>query len=186
MGQPKQLLQWGNQTLIEHQIHIRLQTGQDVGVVLGAHADKILAFIEKLPVTVFINMEWQAGMGNSLAFGLKMLHQKFPEMEGVLISLLDQPLISISHLEELNNRFQTGNRQIIVSQSDSGWIGVPALFDRFYFEVLNELKGKEGAKEIIQKHRNSVIPIECGKSLEDIDTPESYRILLEKFRKQLQ
>ena len=27
MGQPKQLLPWGNQTLIEHQIHMLQQTG---------------------------------------------------------------------------------------------------------------------------------------------------------------
>ncbi len=186
MGQPKQLLEWGKQTLIEHQIRIRLETGCNVAVVLGAYADKILPVIKKLPVLVFINDEWQEGMGNSLAFGLKMLHQKFTEMEAVIISLSDQPLVTISHLQELHNIFQLGSQQIIVSQSDSGWIGVPALFDRIYFDELEQLEGEEGAKEIIQKHRNSVIPIECGKSLEDVDTPESYRILWEKFRKQLQ
>ena len=77
MGQPKQLLRWGNQTLIEHQIDIRLQTGQPVAIVLGAYSDLILPVIEPLPVTIFINNEWANGMGNSIAFGINMCRNTF-------------------------------------------------------------------------------------------------------------
>lgn len=182
MGQPKQLLPWGNKTLIEHQIQIRLQSGQDVIVVLGGHSDKVLPVVEKLPVTVLLNNEWDDGMGSSIAYGIKMLNKKFPKADGVLISLLDQPLVTISHFEKMLSSFQSGYQQIIVSQSVSGWSGVPAIFDKFYFEELKKLKGKEGARKIINKHLSVVKNIECGNLLEDIDTPDAYQQLLNKIK----
>lgn len=178
MGQPKQLLPWGAKTLIEHQIQIRLQTGQTVIVVLGGNADKIQPVIEKLPVKVVINTEWAKGMGNSLAFGVEKLSKEFAILDGVLISLIDQPLITTAHFEKMLSSFKTGTRQIIVSQAASGWRGAPVLFDHFYFEELRKLKGQEGAKVVIQKYNDSVITVECGNLLEDIDNPEAYQQLL--------
>lgn len=180
MGQPKQLLPWGDKTLIEHQIQIRLQTGQVVVVVIGGHSDKILPVIEKLPVTVFVNNDWADGMGNSLAFGLKMLNKKFAIVDGVLISLLDQPLVTAAHFDKMIGSFQPGYQQIIVSQSASGWSGVPALFDKFYFEELKKLHGKDGARKIINKYLDFVKNIECVNQLEDIDTPDAYNQMLKK------
>jgi molybdenum cofactor cytidylyltransferase len=181
MGQPKPLLPWGDKTLIEHQIQIRLQSKQVVIVLLGCHAEKILPVIEKLPVTPLINKEWPNGMGNSIAFGIKMLAQKHPDSEGVLISLVDQPLVTAAHFEKIYSSFQVGNKQIIVSQSAAGWRGVPALFDACYFEDLKKLSGEAGARTLIQSHPNEVKGISCGHLLADIDTPEAYRELLERF-----
>jgi molybdenum cofactor cytidylyltransferase len=39
MGQPKQLLAWGNTTLIEHQIRTLIKTGNPVNVVLGFNSN---------------------------------------------------------------------------------------------------------------------------------------------------
>ena len=182
MGQPKQLLPWGNRTLIEHRINILLQTGQDVAVVLGGHCDRILPVIEKLPLGIFINKEWTRGMGSSLAYGIKMLQKKKLAVDGVLISLVDQPLVSITHFENMLALFQPGYNQIIISQSASGWKGVPVLFDAFYFDELKNLDGAEGARKIIQNHAYAVKSLECGDQLEDIDTPETYQKLLQKFK----
>ncbi len=181
MGQAKQLLPWGNKTLIEHQIQIRLQTGQEVIVVLGGHSEKILPVIENLPVTIIVNNDWADGMGNSVAYGINMLCNDFRISDGVLISLVDQPLVTTSHFEKMISSFQTGSRQIIVSESASGWIGVPVLFDKCYFKELKKLNGNEGARNIIQKHLNAVKAIECGNMLVDIDTPDMYRQLLNKY-----
>ena len=180
MGQPKQLLPWGEKTLIEHQIQIRLFTGLNIIVVLGGNADKILHVIENLPVTIAVNSDWKNGMGSSLAFGISVQNKKFPESAGVLISLLDQPLVTTSYLEKMFSSFQSGHRQIIVSQAASGWIGVPALFDKYYYEELKMLNGDEGAKSIIKKHTQDVKSLQCD-LLEDIDTPEAYQKLLKKF-----
>jgi molybdenum cofactor cytidylyltransferase len=77
--------------------------------------------------------------------------------------------------------FQPGQKQIIVSKSESGWKGVPALFDKFYFDELKKLNGNDGARKIIHKNLNAVKSIECGNLLEDIDTPDAYQQSLRKF-----
>ncbi len=174
MGQPKQLLPWGNQTLIENRIQTLLKTGDPVCVVLGANSNLIIPVIEKFEVDIVINDDWETGMGSSISAGIKKLAEKYPLADGVLITLIDQPLVTSEYLQNMFSLFQIDERQIIVSQSDSGWKGVPALFDRYYFAELKELKSEEGAKKIIQKYPDCVTSVKCGNQLQDMDTPEIY------------
>lgn len=180
MGSPKQLLPWGNQTLIEHQIETLLKTENPVNVVLGAKSKLILPIIEKYEINIFINSNWKNGMGSSISYGIRQVGSELPNTQGILMTLLDQPLMTSKHIQNLINEFQVGNKQILASKDASGWLGVPALFDRFYFEKLLQLKGEEGAKKIIQKYKSAVKSFQCGELLEDIDTPESYEKLLRK------
>jgi len=180
MGQPKQLLPWGNQTLIEHQIQTFLKTGSTLIVVLGANEDLIVPVIEKTDALIVINRHWKTGMGSSVSAGIKALAEFFPLADGALITLVDQPLITVEHLQNIIDQFHPGRKQIIVSQSSTGWKGVPALFDRYYFEELKKLKGDEGAKKVIQTSEHAVKCIECGDLLEDIDTADNYQRLLQK------
>jgi molybdenum cofactor cytidylyltransferase len=184
MGQPKQLLQWGEQTLIEHQIQTLLQTGNPVNVVLGSNSDIILPVIQQFPATIAINTDWESGMGSSISFGIRQIIQNFPDANGVLISLLDQPMITASYLQKMLSAFQSGLRQFIVSRSASGWTGVPVLFDRCYFMELAELRNEEGAKKIVKSHEENVIQLDAGELPEDMDTPEIYQHLLNKYLNQ--
>jgi molybdenum cofactor cytidylyltransferase len=184
MGQPKQLLPWGNATLIEYQIEKLLKTGHPVNIVLGFNANLIIPVIEKCAVNFFINNNWEKGMGSSISLGIHHMSGKYPDAEGVLIALLDQPMIQTSYFETLLNTFQTGTQQILVSRSDSGWTGVPVLFDKFYFKELSELKNAEGAKKLIQLYKEHVIFVEGGEALEDMDTPQAYQQMLNKYIKQ--
>jgi len=183
MGQPKQLLPWGSQTLIEHQILTLLKTGNPVNVVIGSNSDLIQPVIQKYLVNIFKNTDWESGMGSSISFGIRQIIQKFPNANGVLITLLDQPMITAAYLEKMLVTFQSESRQIIVSQSASGWTGVPVLFDRCYLKELAELSNEEGAKKITKRHEESVIFMEGGELLEDMDTPETYQKLLNKYLK---
>jgi molybdenum cofactor cytidylyltransferase len=181
MGQPKQLLPWGEQTLIEHQIQTLLQTGNPVNVVIGSNSDLILPIIEKYPENIFINADWELGMGSSISFGIRQIIQKFPEAEGVLIMLLDQPLLTTSYLKKMLSAFLHGTQQILVSHSASGWTGVPVLFDKCYFKELAELSNEEGAKKIVKRHEEKVILLDGGGLLADMDTPETYQQLLKIY-----
>lgn len=177
MRQPKQLLPWGSQTLIEHQIQTLLKTDHPVHVVLGSNSNLISPVIEKYSLNIFINADWESGMGSSISFGISQIIQKFPDANGILITLLDQPLITTSYLEKMFGVFEPGLQQIIASHSTSGWTGVPVIFDKFYFKELSELKNEEGAKKIVKRHEESVIFMEGGELLEDMDTPETYQQL---------
>jgi molybdenum cofactor cytidylyltransferase len=181
MGQPKQLLPWGEQTLIEHQIQTLLKTDNPVNIVIGSHSNLILPVIEKFQVNIFINKDWESGMGSSISFGILQMIRKFPEAEGVLITLLDQPLLTTSYIEKMLGAFLPGTQQILVSHSASGWTGVPVLFDQCYFKELSGLKNDEGAKKIVKHHEENVILLDGGELLADMDTPETYQQLLNKY-----
>ncbi len=183
MGYPKQLLPWGNQTLIEYQIQKLLKTGNPLIVVLGANSDLIVPVIKKTDAKIVINQHWETGMGSSVSAGIHQVTKYFPLAEGVLITLLDQPLITVEYLQKMLYLFQAGARQIIASQSDTGWQGVPALFDNVYFGELKRLTSSEGARKIIRLNSNSMKYIECSDLLEDMDTMENYRELLQKSTK---
>lgn len=184
MGLPKQLLPWGSQTLIEHQIKTLLKTGHPVNVVLGSNSNLILPVIAKYGVDIFINTEWESGMGSSISLGISEIIQKNVGTNGVLITLLDQPLITTSYVEKMLGAYQPGLQQILASHSTSGWTGVPVLFDKCYFKELTELSNDEGAKKIIKRHEESVIFLEGGELLEDMDTWHTYQQLLEKYLNQ--
>ncbi len=181
MGQPKQLLPWGSQTLIDHQIQILLKTGNPVNVVLGSNSNLVEQIIAKYEVDIFINPDWESGMGSSISLGISEIIQKYPDANGVLITLLDQPLITTSYIEKMLETYQPGSQQILVSRSASGWTGVPVIFDKCYFKELSELKNQEGAKKIVKRHEENVILLDGGELLEDMDTPPVYQQLLEKY-----
>lgn len=181
MGKSKQLLTWGKQSLIEFQIRKLQKTDNPVNVVLGANSQLIKPVIEKMEVNFIVNYNWKNGMGSSIATGIHRVIQQFPLAEGVLITLVDQPLVTTNHLETMLNSFCPGEQQIIVSQSSSGWKGVPVLFDKYYFDDLKKLRGDEGAKSILQQHQKTVISVNCDDILEDVDTPESYLNLYAQF-----
>ena len=178
MGKPKQLLAWGNESLVEHQIKVLLETKSSLSVVLGAYSNKIIPIIEKFSVAIYLNEDWEKGMGTSIACGVKKLIEKGPTVDGVLISLIDQPLITSAHFKKMLTLFQPGKDQIIVSNSNDGWSGAPVLFDATYFKELLKLKGDEGAKVIVKKYRNSAKLIDTADLLKDIDTHEAYLELL--------
>ena len=180
MGKPKQLLPWNSQTLIEHQIQTLLKTGNPVNVVLGSHSNHIIPVIEKFKINIIINKNWEKGMGSSIAIGVSGLTNKLPDAEGVLFTLLDQPLVTVEYLRKMLDVFQPGKQQIVVSVSDAGWKGVPALFDKCYFDELQSLDGEQGAKIVMKSHAQNVKQVECGNLLEDMDTPEKYQQLLDR------
>ena len=181
MGQAKQLLPWGNSTLIEHQVQTLIKTGKPVVVVLGCQFDRILPILKTYPVVPLVHTKWQEGMGTSISYGILEVEKEFPEAGGVLICQLDQPMITASHYNQLLSAFQPGSPQIIVSRSASGWEGVPVLFEREYFKELKLLRGEEGARKIFRSHSSEVIIIQSRDVLEDLDHPEDYERLLAQY-----
>lgn len=174
LGQPKQLLPWGEKTLIEHQLNTLAETGEPVILVLGANAGQIRSSIQKTGAKIVVNHLWESGMASSIACGIMTLQNYYPDANGTLIALVDQPLVPLSHYMALLNTFQEGNRQIIASTSQEGWLGVPVIFDQCYFGELKNLQGEKGAKTLIQKYATQIKALECNAIIKDIDTWETY------------
>jgi molybdenum cofactor cytidylyltransferase len=184
MGQPKQLLKWADKLLIQHQVETILSTTDKLYVVLGAYAERIAPQLEQYDIELFRFDGWDKGMGNSLAFAVQQLLKVHSSVEGVLISLIDQPLVKGTHFQKMRAVFESGKKQIIASESDSAWVGVPVLYDAYYLDQIQSLNGEEGAKVILKKYRKYVYTIPAGKTLVDMDTPEAYQKLYKAFSPQ--
>lgn len=171
MGRPKQMLPFGEGTLLQHVIKIAQQlTWQEIRVVVGAHRDLIAPSLKGWGVEVSVNPNWESGMGSSIAKGVSDL---LYEPEGVLILLGDQPFVTHKHLGALIQKYQSSQKAIIAS-SYQHKMGVPAFFHQSFFPKLKSLASKEGAGKLIKQHRQDVDVVSFAKAAIDLDTPEDY------------
>jgi CTP:molybdopterin cytidylyltransferase MocA len=176
MRSPKQLLRWGDETLLSRAAKTALKTTcRPVIVVLGCEADTCRQALEQLPVTAVINKEWRRGMGTSVSAGIAALETAEPAIGGALLTLVDQPGVTQALLESLISRWgppDTG----IVATSYGARGGVPALFDRRYFPDLRQLDSDRGARDLIAREIDQTILVAPSDVLLDLDTPDDYRV----------
>lgn len=174
MGSPKQLLKWGDSTLLNHSINQAINSkAMGVFVVLGANHEIISKSIENTSVSLLENDDWKQGMGNTIAYGIT--HIQGLDYDGVLLMLADQPQVDTSFLNQLIDTFQSNSKNIIATAYSNG-NGVPALFDKLYFKELCAFEGNKGAKSLIQDSLNKVLSISPKAPFLDIDTKEEYKL----------
>ncbi|EZH75228.1 hypothetical protein ATO12_00185 [Aquimarina atlantica] len=178
MGEPKQVLPWRNTTLIGHAIQRALLIKEtSIYVVLGAHYDTVYKEICHFPVTILKNEEWQSGMGSTICSGIKAIQQDKLSYDGVLISLVDQPLLDIAHFNTLINQFSKKSSVIAATVLDSG-IGVPAIIPSKFFDELLQLQADFGARYIIKKHIDHINTVDALDKGVDIDTIAEYHAMI--------
>lgn len=175
LGRPKQLLTFQDESLLRRSARTALESGcGPVTVVLGFSAQRMVSELDGLPVQIVINRRWEEGMASSLRTGLRAVSK---EVSSVLLMLCDQPHVDAELLRSLHGRFEEG--ALIVTCRYRGVIGVPVLFSRKYFGDLLTLEGDQGARSVIQEHRQAVEVIDFEAAAVDIDTEDEYAQLLE-------
>lgn len=177
MGQPKQLLEWQNRTLLEHALtNASLIFKDRLLVVLGAEAELIQSAINLASAKVIVNLEWQTGMASSIRAAISALPSS---ANAVMLMLCDQPLITDAQLQSLVSAWQASPEQIIASEYQQS-LGVPALFSARYFDELLLLEGDKGAKSVLLKHQTELIKIALPEAAIDIDTLADFQHLQSK------
>lgn len=184
MGEPKQLLKWGDTTLINHTINTAVEVNsKEIIIVLGAHFELIKKNIENSEVTILNNIHWDKGLGTSIAFAVEYLKTPQSVVEGVLIILADQPFVTSDFLKLMISKFQNNKNQIIAASYENGKQGVPVLFDKAYFEDLVNLSDDQGAKELLKKYQSHVEALFPPTENIDLDTKLDYTNLYQsKFK----
>ena len=178
MGSPKQLLKWGNESLLTHAINKALNVkNSEVIVVLGANHGSIQKEIEQFPITILKNSNWKEGLGKSIACAAKYVIELKPKTNGLVITLADQPLIDTEFLKIIIQNYYQDQNQIVATSYGNRKNGVPALFDSHYFEELSNLSNDNGAKHILKKHESSVVSLQLQQENLDIDSIEDYEFL---------
>lgn len=176
LGQPKQLVEFEGQTLIERITQTALTVSGEVLVVLGANIEmikpKLKAFSNR--INIIENVHWKDGMGTSISIGIENLASK---SDAILILLTDQPLISQVLLQNIMQTF-ADKEYPIVACDYGNQLGVPILFDKSFFPDLIKLKGEQGAKSFLKSYPEKIASIAFKEGLFDIDTPDDLLKLL--------
>ena len=175
MKKIKQLLPWGDQSLIEHLV--RVATTSDAKnnyLLLGAYADQIRPQIQNLPVDIVENKEWDKGLGHSIAIGVHtILDRENPD--AILVMLGDQPYIDTAYINLLIQKFvEKDSTVVIVGTQYKSKIGVPAIFSPSLYEDLLNLDSDKGAATLIANNLQSTIAVDPKGKERDMDLWEDY------------
>jgi molybdenum cofactor cytidylyltransferase len=174
----KPLLKWGRRTVIGECVEqMRRSQLADIFVVLGHREAEIRSRLAGTGVQYAINEEYQRGMLSSIKTGMAMLG---PNAGGVLIHLVDQPMVSAAVMDQLIEAFATSGKGIVLPVYQ-GKHGHPILIGAKYFEDVMQLDetSADGLRAFIAAHRSDCqeAPVETSAVIEDIDLPEDYQRL---------
>lgn len=176
LGRPKQQLLFNEETLLNRIMSTatNLQAGP-VLLVLGE--DSALMAPENI-ITV-INHQWEEGMATSIRCGIEKIQTVFPVIDTVIITVCDQPYVSVELFREMIRTYEQTNHPIIAcAYADT--IGTPVLFHRSIFPELLELNGDKGARLLLNKDRHRVGLVNFPLGNIDIDTEEDYERLIKQ------
>jgi molybdenum cofactor cytidylyltransferase len=178
LGNPKQLLSFGGNTLLARVAATASASGlYPVMAVLGANAEKIRPTLNIPGIQVVNNNDWKEGMASSIRKGLANMMELFPQVDGVILLVCDQPYLDHGLIKTLIEAQRDADLPAAAA-SYGGKLGTPALFHKHLFSELMSLSGDTGARKMLEQNRENVVEVEFERGVVDIDTQEDYERLL--------
>ncbi|WP_458068452.1 nucleotidyltransferase family protein [Rhodanobacter sp. BL-MT-08] len=168
-GGIKQLADIDGETMVHRAARTALATGAELIVVTGAHAEQVSAALADLPLRLVRHAGWADGMGSSLAAGIRVVVDHFPQATGALLCLADQPLLETSCYTRMLERHQQQPGRILATKQN-GVAGPPALFPQDCFAELMQWSGDRGAQALFGREPERV-EIFAWPDIIDVDTP---------------
>ncbi len=170
MGRPKQLIEWDGQTLIRRTVATTLASRSDSVVVTTAeNGVDFEAELRGLKWTRANVENPQEVQSQSIRAALKTV-EELGHFEAILFTPCDLPLLSISHLNALIDKYRSENWNIVASRY-SGVLGAPMIVGRALWPELSALRGDTGARKLLAFHPSSTTSIEWTDGKFDLDTP---------------
>lgn len=172
MGSPKALLSYQGRPFLEHLLDVTKHPKIAVRrVVLGADAEPIAKEINLSADEIVINDEWEKGQLSSIHAALRSLP---PQTDGVLLLLIDHPLISSALVGELIEAFYNSRKPIVLPVYD-GRRGHPLIFSSALYDELLRAPLDTGARSVVWAHSSEIQVVQtneegCVLNLNDPDT----------------
>jgi len=156
MGETKQLIRLGENTLLEQVMEIvRSSRVDEIVLVLGHQAETIKKRVGITNLKVVINESYQQGMGTSLRTGLAALSSG---TNAALIVLADQPFVRAETLDRLIDQYEQSGAQIAIPIY-KGFRGNPVLLGRSVFPEVMALTGDIGCRAIFGNHVEGIVKV---------------------------
>lgn len=156
--------------MVERVIEVHVDAGLMPVVVLGHESDLIREELNGLGVTFVENLNYEYGMGTSIAAAAKSLKES--KAIGVSICPGDLPWLSSKTVELLAKEFLSNDTERIVIPVENEIRGHPVFFPATALGALSELGGEIGARSLIQSGRWKIELVEVNDSgiHQDVDT----------------
>jgi molybdenum cofactor cytidylyltransferase len=176
MGSPKALLPYQGRPFLEHLLEVT--THPKIGVrrvVLGKHAEPIGAAVQLAAEEIVINERWEEGQLSSIQAGIRSLPAG---TDGMILCLIDHPLISAALVNDLIERFYSsanpGTSKIVLPVF-RGQRGHPVIFSANLYEELLAAPLETGARAVVWAHAADVVTVPtteqgCVLNLNDPET----------------
>jgi molybdenum cofactor cytidylyltransferase len=181
MGRPKQLLPFGERTILERVVDTLMTAGVgEVIVVLGHLADQVRAVLGDRSVKAVVNETYRQGMLSSVKCGVRAIGA---EHNAVLFALGDQPQIESPVVSEVIRAYRAADAGIVIPRY-GGKKGHPIIMNlRRYREVILNLPEHVGLNALMQEHADDVrlIDVATEDIIRDIDEPGDYTRELARF-----
>lgn len=175
MGQTKQLLPWGDTTVLGHVLqNLKGSTVYDILVVSGHEAEGVEAVALAEDVAAIHNPHYAAGeMISSLQTAVRHLPAS---TEAILVMLADQPLVTAAIIDQLLIAYRQGHGDIIAPVY-AGQRGNPVLISRRFFGDLLALPPGAAPRDLLRQFPEAIhlVKIEDESILIDLDDSETYR-----------
>ena len=183
MGRLKQLLPWGDKTVLGTVVSNLHQSTLDgeIRVVIGCQAERIRSELaDELPegVKLLINKDYQRGMFSSVLTGLKNLPA---ETSGLLFMLADQPLVTADIYNKLLQKFRE-DQPLLLVPSYQNRRGHPLLIQtKLIPEIYALARGKSepegGLRTLLENYSQEIeyLEIDWKAVLIDLDYQEDYQ-----------
>ncbi len=171
LGEPKQLVRLNGETLLLRTVRLSFDSCEQVHVVIGHVSPDLqneMAHIQTLFPSVYFHAcpDWAAGMGTSLAFGLKQIRQS-----DVCVFLCDLPFIRLEHLQKLQKALQDHLNQAIVSRFQ-GQASPPVIIPQVLQPQFYDWSGDRGLGAYWKQHPEACYFVDFDTEYRDLDTPE--------------
>lgn len=157
MGHPKALLPYRGRAFLEHLLEVARHPRIGITrVVLGASAEEVREKLRLDQATIVINRDWQKGQLSSIQAALRSLPRGMTE--GVILFLVDHPLISSALVSTLIERF-LASKKAIVLPTFGGRRGHPAIFRSSLYGELLAAPIEVGARSVVWAHASDVLEV---------------------------
>jgi molybdenum cofactor cytidylyltransferase len=168
-GSPKQLVRLeGGLVLHKAVANAASVGGHSVTVVLGAHAREVAPALRLSSASVVVNRDWTEGLASTIRAAVRSAP---PRCEGLLLLLADQAAVSA---EDLRRLFAVWRRHpvLIAAALHGGASGLPAIFPRWAFTDLLELRGDRDATQVLRRNADRLVRVPMPNAGLALDTPE--------------
>ena len=174
LGRPKQLLPYGDRTLLEHALDTaRACNFNQLVVPIGGAADEVRERVDLTGAEVVVNYAYGSGCSSSIAAALSAVD---PRCEVLVLMLGDQPGVTPATVQALLEG--RGDAPLAVCRYDDGR-GHPLALHRSVFAQLANLHGDKGVWRLLDERAGDVVEVPiAGPVPLDVDTREDYEAVL--------